>query len=109
MINPKQGALVHTRQEAIRAGVQALVWAFWSGAFVGYSWGFWMLLVGERTTTYDDFAFDWTSSGWLGAIAAMFAIRYAIYSFGQLLGVALPYAVKSFFDTNNAKDRRHVS
>lgn len=109
MINPKQGAVVHTRQEAIRACIQAIVWASWSAAFVWYGWGFWLLLFGKRATTLDSFAFDWTSGGWFGAIAAMFAIRYAVSSFGQFFGIALPFLIKSCFGENNdKKERRRV-
>ncbi|MEL6297335.1 MAG: hypothetical protein AAFQ45_02080 [Pseudomonadota bacterium] len=108
-MNPKQGAFVHTRQEAIRAWIQCVVWLVWSVALVWYGWGFWQLLMGARSTTLDDFAFNWTSSGWLGALAAIFAIRYATGSFRQLFGVALPYLVKSYFnDSKSKKGRRHA-
>lgn len=106
MIDPRQGAVVSTRQEAIRAVIQAIVWSSWAVVLSWYGWSIWMLLLGQRSTGLADIIYNWTSTGWLGIFALMLSIRYAWASVVELVGVALPYFFKSKLIPKNAARRR---
>jgi len=109
MINPNQGVVVHTRQEAIRAAIQAIVWAGWAVALSWYGWSIWMLALGQRTAGLADIIYNWTSTGWLGIIALALSMRYTILSLMRVVGVVLPYFFKGRSRPNqNAKERRNA-
>lgn len=99
-------AIAYTRQHAIRATIQSVIWLGWAAALVWYGRVFWAGVMGTQYMSLETFLYGNPADGWLGAIAAYLAVGFGVRGISTFVSVSLPFIIKRRTEIAEARRMR---